>query len=333
VVEEAEGPRDRQGHETEQDRLMANDRQKILGAINREASQIKDPRARKKFLRAAVQTGIVESGLRNLSYGDADSQGWRQERGSLYKNPTNIKASVRRFREEFQQHYDPGEASYEVAAQVQRPAAQYRGRYKDVAGEAERILAGQPTAQAASSAAPAGPSYRTVPGKDMSADRQALRINYLSERGKPGALLELGAGLREAQDTPDRRVKVQGSPQQQPSSKSQGSTPNGLRAAIDGFDGLVGKYGAPITAKQEPGHASGGDHDPAVKGASARDIGGDEATREKIFKDLTRRLGVKGAVYKGADINVTKGGVRYQIISRDHGSGPHLHVGFRRAGK
>jgi predicted secreted protein len=315
---------------------VANDRKKILRAINREASQIKDPRARKKFLRAAVQTGIVESGLRNLNYGDADSQGWRQERASLYKDPTNIKASVRRFREEFQQHYDPGEASYEVAAQVQRPAAQYRGRYKDVAGQAEQILAGQPTAQGAPpmpGATVSGPSYKTVPGQDRSADRQALRINYLSERGKPGALLELGAGLQDAQDTPDRQVEVPGSPKRVVSGKGGGSTPKGLRAAIDGFDGLVGKYGAPITAKQEPGHASGGDHDPAVKGASARDIGGDEATREKIFKDLTRRLGVKGAVYKGADINVTRGGVRYQIISRDHGSGPHLHVGFRRAGK
>jgi predicted secreted protein len=312
---------------------VANDRKKILRAINREASQIKDPRARKKFLRAAVQTGIVESGLRNLNYGDADSQGWRQERASLYKNPTNIKASVRRFREEFQQHYDPGEASYEVAAQVQRPAEQYRGRYKDVAGQAEKILAGQPSVQGAPAGVPAGPSYKTVPGVDRSADRQALRINYLSERGKPGALLELGAGLQDAQDTPDRQVEVQGSPKRVASGKGGGSAPKGLRSAIDGFDGLVGKYGAPITAKQEPGHASGGDHDPAVEGASARDIGGDEATREKIFKDLTRRLGVKGAVYKGADINVTKGGVRYQIISRDHGSGPHLHVGFRRAGK
>jgi predicted secreted protein len=313
---------------------VANDRKKILRAINREASQIRDPRARKKFLRAAVQTGIVESGLRNLNYGDADSQGWRQERASLYKDPTNIKASVRRFREEFQQHYDPGEASYEVAAQVQRPAAQYRGRYKDVAAEAEKILAGQPNTNQGTARLPENQyGTKTIPGIDRSADRQALRINYLSERGKPGALLELGAGLQDAQDTPDRQVEVQGSPKRVASGKGRGSAPKGLRSAIDGFDGLVGKYGAPITAKQEPGHATGGDHDPAVKGASARDIGGDEATREKIFRDLTRRLGVKGAVYKGADINVTKGGVRYQIISRDHGSGPHLHVGFRRAGK
>jgi hypothetical protein len=318
---------------------VANDRRKILNAINREARKIGDPTARRKFKRAAVQTGIVESGLRNLSYGDADSQGWRQERASLYKNPTNIKASVRRFREEFQQHYDPGEASYDVAAQVQRPAAQYRGRYKDVAAQAERVVQSElggsaPNVREGSGQAGAGVSrYRTVQGVDRSADRQALRVGYLSERGKPGALLDLAAGLADAVDTPDRQVKVQGSAPRQPSTKASGSVASGLRAGVDDFDSLVSKYGAPITAKQEPGHATGGDHDPAVKGATARDIGGDEATRKKIFKELTRKLGVKGAVYKGADINVTRGGVRYQIISRDHGSGPHLHVGFRRVRK
>jgi hypothetical protein len=57
----------------------------------------------------------------------------------------------------------------------------------------------------------AAPSYttETVPGVDRSADRRALRINYLSERGKPGALLNLGLSLRDAQDTPDSQVRVE----------------------------------------------------------------------------------------------------------------------------
>jgi hypothetical protein len=104
----------------------------------------------------------------------------------------------------------------------------------------------------------------------------------------------------------------------------------GLRGAVNLVDTVIGSYGAPITAKQEPGHTPGGDHDPAVKGATARDIGGDEATRKRIFSELMERLGVEGATYKGPDVNVTRGGVRYQIISRDHGTGPHLHVGIRR---
>jgi hypothetical protein len=100
-----------------------------------------DPRVRRIFNRAAVETGLVESGGRNLRYGDADSLGWRQERSSLYPNPLNVRASVRRFAREFGQFYDPGETAGQVAAQVQRPAAQYRGRYQAMLPEAKRVLA------------------------------------------------------------------------------------------------------------------------------------------------------------------------------------------------
>jgi hypothetical protein len=111
----------------------------IIAAIRREAARVSDPNKRNRYLRAALQTGIVESGLRNLNYGDADSKGWRQERQSLYSNPTNVTASVRRFFQEAAQH-DRGQPSWELAADVQRPAAQYRGRYKDVAGDAAELL-------------------------------------------------------------------------------------------------------------------------------------------------------------------------------------------------
>jgi hypothetical protein len=172
-------------------------------------------------------------------------------------------------------------------------------------------------------------SYETVPGVDNTELRQQLLLSYLSgERGKPNALLELKTGLDSAQDTPAKRVKVadgSGSIRTTPRTRARG-----LPGAVKFVDQIIGQYGAPITAKQEPGHAVGGDHDPAVKGATARDVGGDEGTREQLFRALTRRLGIKNAVYKGPDINVVKNGVRYQIISRDHGSGPHLHVGMRR---
>lgn len=102
-----------------------------------------------------------------------------------------------------------------------------------------------------------------------------------------------------------------------------------LVKAVKSFDRLAGRIGVPITAKQEPGHQPGGDHDPAVKGATARDFGGSEELRLRLFRQITRRLGVRNAQYKGQDINVTRNGIRYQIISRDHGTGPHLHVGMR----
>lgn len=94
----------------------------------------------RKHVVAALETGIVESGLRNLHHGDADSEGWRQERKSLYPNPTNIKASVRRFYQEAQQHDRRGLNAGELAANVQRPAAQYRGRYHANRKEALKYL-------------------------------------------------------------------------------------------------------------------------------------------------------------------------------------------------
>jgi hypothetical protein len=88
---------------------------------------------------AALTTGAVESSFRNLPGGDGDSQGWRQERSSLYKDPRNLKASVRRFYAEAAQH-DRGQPVGELAADVQRPAPQFRGRYAQRLGEARQIL-------------------------------------------------------------------------------------------------------------------------------------------------------------------------------------------------
>lgn len=95
----------------------------------------------RKYILAALATGRVESNFRNLPGGDADSQGWRQERASLYRNPRNVNASINRFFNEAKQH-DRGQSAGELAADVQRPAAQYRGRYKQVlhTGEPQRIL-------------------------------------------------------------------------------------------------------------------------------------------------------------------------------------------------
>ena len=176
---------------------LTREQKNIVRQILKEGRRIRDPRARRIYERAAVQTGLVESGLRNLNYGDADSQGWRQERASLYPNPTNVKASVRRFRQEFQQHYDPGEKAWQVAGQVQRPAAQYLGRYKEVAPEAREILQAM-RGQGGGGSLPGGgggPSgYRTESRVNQGVRRDAL-LSYLDERGKPGALLSLARGL------------------------------------------------------------------------------------------------------------------------------------------
>jgi murein DD-endopeptidase MepM/ murein hydrolase activator NlpD len=167
---------------------LTREQQRVLNVLLAEGMKIPDPHVRSVFNRAAIETGLVESGLTNPSGGDADSAGWRQERASLYPNPTNLRASAARFRQEFLQAYRPGLRSYNIAAAVQRPAAQYRGRYHDVAHQAAAILRAysgsgspvSPGSSAASLTAPSpGPSGSVDPGQ--SADATAL-INLLSQR-------------------------------------------------------------------------------------------------------------------------------------------------------
>lgn len=100
--------------------------------------------APEKYRLSAIATGLVESNLKNLKGGDADSQGWRQERMSIYGNhpygpPTNVAAGARRYYEECKQ-LDHGQSAGELSADVQRPAAQYRGRYSERMGDAKALL-------------------------------------------------------------------------------------------------------------------------------------------------------------------------------------------------
>jgi len=98
--------------------------------------------ATRKELLAAAETGLVESTFHNYAGGDADSEGWRQERTSIYgtgpTGPRNVKAASKRFFEETKAQ--SGGTAGELAANVQRPAEQYRGRYDEVKPEAAAIL-------------------------------------------------------------------------------------------------------------------------------------------------------------------------------------------------
>jgi len=144
-----------------------------------------------------------------------------------------------------------------------------------------------------------------------------------------GSALELAQTLQQQQQPAPEATPPSGGRPRVAARPAAGGLGSSLDTGVHAVERITG---LPITARQEPGHAPGGDHDPAVKGATARDFGGDENQRRQAFHRLTQALGVKGAVYKGADINVVKDGIRYQIISRDHGTGPHLHVGMRRVG-
>jgi hypothetical protein len=160
-----------------------------------------------KERKAAIETGLVESNLRNLLGGDADSAGWRQERASLYKNPTNLDASIRRFYRETRSVRGQHSRAGDLAAAVQRPAAQFRGRYQGVSGQAQALLGGGGVAPQS-----ARQITRTVtPGVDNSALRGQLVQQFLGQKG--GDVLDFALGIRGAQDVaPVTRTQTVNSP-------------------------------------------------------------------------------------------------------------------------
>lgn len=100
--------------------------------------------ATRKEKLAAAETGLVESSFQNLPGGDADSEGWRQERTSIYgtgpTGPRNVKASADRFYREATS--DPGTRNAPTAgalAQATQGSA-FPERYDERKPEANAIL-------------------------------------------------------------------------------------------------------------------------------------------------------------------------------------------------
>jgi hypothetical protein len=157
----------------------------------------------RKAILSALATGAVESNFRNLNYGDRDSKGWRQERAMYYDNPTNIRASVNRYYDEWKADAPKSGPIGPMAQAVQQSA--FPGRYQERAGEARRILRGRGGGGRAASLDAEAADLMTamsIPGVDRSAERDALRMQYLHNRHQPGALLSLGLGMKELEDIP-----------------------------------------------------------------------------------------------------------------------------------
>lgn len=168
---------------------LTSEQRKVLDTIHRVGAS---KGAKPIQIKAAIETGLVESGLRNLPGGDADSAGWRQERASLYKNPTNLEQSVARFFDETAPLVGKYGRAGDLAAAVQRPAAQYRGRYQNMSSRAQQLLGGSSSAQPSSSTRTVNVGQPVTPG---GMDRGQLLTQYLATRGQPGALAGLGGGL------------------------------------------------------------------------------------------------------------------------------------------
>lgn len=110
-----------------------------------------------KFLLAAMMTGLVEAPINggksfgNPKGGDLtgvpgapttrQSAGWRQETVSSHPgvDRNDVPRAAERFYNECKQ-FDRGQSASELAADVQRPAAQYRGRYEEVRSTATTLL-------------------------------------------------------------------------------------------------------------------------------------------------------------------------------------------------
>lgn len=166
----------------------------------------------RKLVKAALETGQVESGFRNLPGGDADSAGWRQERASLYRDPTNVRASVRRFYREAAQHNAPGKPAWKVAADTQRPREDLRTRYRDARGVAEGILSGRRTGGGGAGGAVQLGRAASVDLERQStfdqagfeqAQRRTLVAQMLQRSGRGGTLFRTGLLSTAAPDRAD----------------------------------------------------------------------------------------------------------------------------------
>lgn len=101
--------------------------------------------ATRRELLAAAETGLVEApNFENPAGGDADSEGWRQERTSIYgtgpTGPRNVKRSADRFFEEIRT--DPGAATAPTAGAAAQAAqgSAYPERYDERKPEANAIV-------------------------------------------------------------------------------------------------------------------------------------------------------------------------------------------------
>lgn len=177
-------------------------------------------KASPKAKKALVEAGIVESGLRNLNYGDRDSKGFLQQRPSSgYTAPTNVQQATIAFLSKAAQANRPGQSAGELAQAVQRSA--FPGRYGEQSSAANAILSGASgTVGRGSTPAPKAMIAQAQP------DNSGLIAAYLAQQGNPDALVSLAAGLLD-----------QGQPAPSQPSSSPPSSGSPKKGGVAEFDG------------------------------------------------------------------------------------------------
>lgn len=113
---------------------LNGEQQRVARTLLREGKRIG---ASKRQIKAAIETGLVESNLTNIRGGDRDSSGWRQERASSYpgKNRNDVAAGARRF---YQETRGKKGSAGSIAQQAQRSA--FPARYDQRGKQAESII-------------------------------------------------------------------------------------------------------------------------------------------------------------------------------------------------
>jgi murein DD-endopeptidase MepM/ murein hydrolase activator NlpD len=179
---------------------LTSEQRAVLHAIHEEAARrnARGKRTTPMQVKAAVEIGKVENNLTNRKGGDADSSGWRQERASLYKDPDNLRASINRAYDEMDAVRGKYTTAGDLAAAIQRPAAQYRGRYQQQSAFADQLL-GFGGAKGARRGTQAR-TTTTTPGVDNSAARAAAIAAFLGD--KQADPLSFAMQVRGLRDTP-----------------------------------------------------------------------------------------------------------------------------------
>ena len=196
---------------TNEQRFVAKRIHRVAKKRNRDRNP-KNNVSRREVI-SALETGLVESNLRNLDYGDRDSVGWRQERGHYgpVSERRKLGKSINRFYDETNSERGNYRTAGQLAQAVQRSA--HPGRYDARKGQAVDILKWLK----GSSGTPAQGRARTkvtktvTPGADTSEMIAQGKASYLANRHDPDALLNYARVRDEAKaierENP-RRVKV-----------------------------------------------------------------------------------------------------------------------------
>lgn len=158
-----------------------------------------------EYIVGALSAAIVESGLRNINYGDRDSVGLFQQRTSqgwgTIEQILDPRYSARKFYEAMLRA--SGDTLGERVANTQRPAKEYRGRYAEQMNKAAGILDLMVSFKPTPAQADRPGSSRPVGGRAASSGPANPRQADLGSRLTPGGVSSVGAGASPIPKEPD----------------------------------------------------------------------------------------------------------------------------------